>query len=520
MISEGSVLPANNHKKNNDPMNTTLLWMCPLSVFCLGCLSAGEKGDAVSSLNAPASLPVPSLSVRLAADGESWLTADRLKEARDLILEGKQMKKPFFMDREVPCLRDAYLLSAPEDEHVVIFLQYRKNAYAWTSGDKEMTETKPVPGKGLRVTSGNGVLVETFGMQDEAGSVEVAFGWVSLFLPMRDRAECVRGTKMNEGVSYCALNGKDPLFNRANAEAIVRYVFSRNPLPMMHGSLYGSLPYYPIDGTPYAVYLLPKGQFAPIEKPEDVAGLDFCYAGLPNGRGATSVGWKGESMNWYGWYPSQYMLDMSGEAFLALLCKVERDEKEDESAATVSSGQLSSMPPKTSNGATNQVVADEGGRIDLRSVKDARLRILAHKESRKPGAEGKEVPYWPSCWDMYLVSDPDDADRPVIFLRSPYQSEGRADQGIRLSVGEDGDVLAETVGFKVADELASALPGMAMFLCSPRAATVSEDAGMIVYLFTRSTGFGILPCCASTPPWVRRIGTCFLRRGSRCLPTV
>lgn len=313
-------------------------------------LAGASVSDKIESCGV-AGLPAPCLSVAVPT-GASWLTADRLKEARDVILKGGQKKKPFFMDREVPCLRDAYLLSSPGDERIVIFLQGREVGYFRSQDGKEEFGSKPVQGKGIYLSSGNGVLAESFGMQREVASEAELLGWTSLLLPTRGRVDGVAKPDVKDGLFY-SMDGTDPLLNRRNADAVARYILKRNPRRAMHGSMYGELPFYEIKGSPYAVFLLPKGQLAPIEKPEDVGGFSFCYSGLPNGRGAVSVMWmtlkEGEDgrMIWSGWYAPQYMLDMSCEAFLYLL-------REMEGATPVSSEEPSRPNPAVRMQAGNQ----------------------------------------------------------------------------------------------------------------------------------------------------------------------
>lgn len=311
-------------------MYSGLFFMLSLAAIDSAGAGATDKFVPAGAASEVAGLPAPYFSASV-PDGSSWLTDDRLKAARDVILEGGQKKKPFFMDREVPCLRDAYLLSSSGDDRIVIFLQCREVVRSQPQDGNEEFGSKPVSGKGIFVFgmgSGNGVLVKSFGMQRGVASKEDLLSWTSLLLPTRGRVDSVVKPDVKDGLCY-SMDGTDPLLNRRNADAVARYILKRNPRRAMHGSMYGELPFYEIKGSPYAVFLLPKGQLAPIEKPEDVGGFSFCYRGLPNGRGAVSVMWKtlkegaGGRMVWGGWYAPQYMLDMSCEAFLYLLREME-----------------------------------------------------------------------------------------------------------------------------------------------------------------------------------------------------
>lgn len=144
-------------------------------------------------------------------------------------------------------------------------------------------------------------------------------------------------------------------------------------------------------------------------------------------------------------------------------------------------------------------------------LKEARDVILEHKENRSLGPDGREVPFLPSFWDMYLLSAADEAERIELFLRSPYQPAGRVEQGIRLSSQEDGRVLVNAVGFEVAEDFALALHGMAKFLCAPEAENVSEDAGIISYLMTKTVFFSDMMRSAADPPAIYRVeGTPFV----------
>lgn len=145
---------------------------------------------------------------------------------------------------------------------------------------------------------------------------------------------------------------------------------------------------------------------------------------------------------------------------------------------------------------------DRGNDLLREVLQQTRLRILVHKESRRLKPEGREVPFLPSFWDMYLLSAPDEVERIELFLRSPYQPEGKSEHGIRLSMQADGHVLVKAVGFEVVEDFSLALRGMAKFLCSHEAANVSEDTRIISYLMTRTVFFGEMMMSASNPPAV------------------
>lgn len=155
--------------------------------------------------------------------------------------------------------------------------------------------------------------------------------------------------------------------------------------------------------------------------------------------------------------------------------------------------------------------ADSGDGLFREVLEQTRLRILEHKENRRLASEGREVPFLPSFWDMYLLSAADEAERMELFLRSPYQPAGRVEQGIRLSSQEDGRVLVNAVGFEVAEDFALALHGMAKFLCAPEAENVSEDSGIISYLMTKTVFFSDMMRSAADPPAIYRVeGTPFV----------